>query len=180
LSGHKLGAGRGGILFVKDGIRLEPLLYGGPQEWGRRAGYEDAHSAVAVATALQVCSRDRNSRARIASEQAAKLRDVLRDVGGRMTGGESRLPNFATCTFAEPRGEDFLLALDVEGVASSSGSACASGSLDPSHVLLAMGLSLEEALGSLRLTTGYDTTDDEIKRAGATIQLLLTRFGVNA
>jgi cysteine desulfurase len=68
----------------------------------------------------------------------------------------------------------------MAGVASSSGSACASGSLDPSHVLLAMGLGLEEALGSVRLTTGYDTTDDEVSRAGATIHLLLARLGVSA
>ena len=179
-SGHKLGAGRGGILFVRDGVRLDPQLYGGPQEWGRRAGYEDVSSAVAVATAISVCVRDRNSRAPTASEQAAKLRDALREIGGRLTGAESRLPNFATCTFANRRGEDILLALDMEGVASSSGSACASGSLDPSHVLLAMGLRLDESLGSVRLTTGYATTNDEVSRAGATIHLLLARLGVNA
>jgi cysteine desulfurase len=179
-SGHKLGAGRGGILFVRDGVRLDPQLYGGPQEWGRRAGYEDVSSAVAVATAIGVCARDRDSRARSARDQSAKLRAVLRDMGGRLTGGESRLPNFATCTFADQLGEDLLLALDMEGVASSSGSACASGSLDPSHVLLAMGLSLEEALGSLRLSTGYDTSDEEVARASSTLHLLFARFGVNA
>jgi cysteine desulfurase len=179
-SGHKLGAGRGGILFVKDGVRLDPQLYGGQQEWGRRAGYEDVSSAVAIATAISVCARERNSRAGIAREQAANLRDALREMGGRLTGAESRLPNFATCTFADRRGEDFLLALDMEGVASSSGSACASGSLDPSHVLLAMGLSLDEALGSVRLTTGYATTDDEVSRAVGIIRLLLAVFGVNA
>src|SRR6266850_2366187 len=70
LSGHKLGAGRGGILFVRDGVRLDPLLYGGPQEWGRRAGYEDVSAAIAVATALGVCVRDREALARIASAQA--------------------------------------------------------------------------------------------------------------
>lgn len=101
-------------------------------------------------------------------------------MGGRLTGSESRLPNFATCTFAERRGEDVLLALDLAGVASSSGSACASGSLDPSHVLLAMGLSLDEALGSVRLTTAYATTDEEVSRARAIISSVLTRAGVNA
>lgn len=180
ISGHKLGAGRGGILFVKDGVRLDPQLYGGPQEWGRRAGYEDVSSAVAVAAAISVCARDRNARARIARKQAAQLRDLLQDMGGRLTGAESRLPNFATCTFADRRGEDVLLALDLAGVASSSGSACASGSLDPSHVLLAMGLSLEEALGSVRLTTGYGTGDDEVTRARAIIESVLTRSSVNA
>lgn len=180
LSGHKLGAGRGGILFVRDGVRLDPQLYGGPQEWGRRAGYEDVAAGVAVATALEVCVRDRDARAPIARAQATSLRHLLDEMGGRMTGGEARLPNFATCAFADRRGEDVLLALDLAGVASSSGSACASGSLDPSHVLLATGLSLEEALGSVRLTTGYATTDDEIARARAIISSVLMRTGVNA
>lgn len=179
-SGHKLGAGRGGILFVRDGVRLDPLLYGGPQEWGRRAGYEDVSSGVAIATALGVCVRDRDTRARIATEQAASLRAVLEEMGGRLTGGEPRLPNFATCAFADRRGEGVLLALDMAGIASSSGSACASGSLDPSHVLLAMGLNLHEALGSVRLSTGYATTDEEVSRARAIISFVLARSGVNA
>jgi cysteine desulfurase len=168
------------MLFVRDDVRLDPQLFGGPQEWGRRAGYEDVSAGVAIATALSVSVRDRDARAQIAGAQAASLRELLGEMGGRMTGGESRLPNFATCTFAERRGEDVLLALDLAGVASSSGSACASGSLDPSHVLLAMGLSLDEALGSLRLTTAYATTDDEVSRARAIISSVLTRSGVNA
>jgi len=164
-SGAKLGGGRGGILFVRDGVRLDPLLYGGPQEWGRRGGREDVGAATAVATALAVCVRNRASRAATAARQAASLRELLVDLGGMLTGAQSRLPNFATCAFADRRGEDMLLALDLGGVAASSGSACASGSLDPSHVLLAMGLSLEQALGSLRLTTGYATTDADISQA---------------
>jgi len=78
------------------------------------------------------------------------------------------------------KGEDVLLALDIAGVAASSGSACASGSLDPSHVLLAMGLGLDEALGSLRLTTGYSTTDDELSSASAILSSVLTRAGASA
>jgi cysteine desulfurase len=179
-SGHKLGAGRGGILFVRDGVRLEPLLYGGPQEWGRRAGFEDVSAGVAIAAALSLCVRDRDARARAAGSQAARLRELLQEMGGRLIGGGQRLPNFATCSFADRRGEDVLLALDIAGVAASSGSACASGSLDPSHVLLAMGLGLDEALGSLRLTTGYATTEDEISRAQAIISTVLTRSGVSA
>lgn len=169
LSGPKLGGGRGGILFVRDGVRIDPLLYGGPQEWGRRGGREDVGAATAVATALSVCVRDRTSRSGSAARQAASLRELLVDLGGVLTGAETRLPNFATCAFAERRGEDMLLALDLAGIAASSGSACASGSLDPSHVLLAMGLSLEQALGSFRLTTGYATTDAEVSQAIATI-----------
>ena len=111
---------------------------------------------------------------------AAALRVLLVELGGMITGAEDRLPNSATCAFADRRGEDLLLALDLAGVAASSGSACASGSLDPSHVLLAMGLSLEQALGSLRLTTGYATTDDEIATASTIIRAALTRTPARA
>ena len=175
ISGHKLGAGRGGLLFVRDGVRIDPRLYGGPQEWGRRAGHEDVQSATAVATALNVCGRDRASRTQAAKVQAEALQAALLELGGAPTGGKERLPNFATCTFADRRGEDMLLTLDLAGVAASSGSACASGSLDPSHVLLAMGLSLEAALGSMRLTTGHPTTDEEIARAIEILRRVLSR-----
>ena len=164
-SGHKLGAGCGGALFVREGMRLDPLLYGGPQEWGRRAGREDVTGAIAIATAMAVTSRDRAGHAAAASTQAQALRELLGRCGGTLTGASARLPNFATATFAGRRGEDMLLALDLAGVAASSGSACASGSLDPSHVLLAMGMSFDEALGSLRLTTGYTTTHADVVRA---------------
>jgi cysteine desulfurase len=180
LSGHKLGAGRGGMLFVRDGVRIDPLLYGGPQEWGRRAGREDVGAATAVATALFTCNRDRVARSAVTARQASSLRAMLAELGGVSTGAESRLPNFATCAFADRRGEDLLLALDLAGVSASSGSACASGSLDPSHVLLAIGLSLDVALGSLRLTTGYSTTDEEVSRAEAIIRTALDRSPARA
>jgi cysteine desulfurase len=176
LSGHKLGAGRGGLLYVRDGLRIDPLFFGGPQEWGRRAGHEDVLSAAGLVAALAVTrSRVRESHAAIARRQSENLRSVLRELGGTLTGAEDRLPNFASCTFAQRKGEDMLLALDLAGVAVSSGSACASGSLDPSHVLLAMGMSLEGALGSLRFTTGYATTDDEISRATEVLRSVLSR-----
>jgi cysteine desulfurase len=105
---------------------------------------------------------------------------MLVELGGLPTGAESRLPNFATCAFAHRRGEDLLLALDLAGVSASSGSACASGSLDPSHVLLAIGLSLDAALGSLRLTTGYATTDQEVERAETIIRTALARTPARA
>jgi cysteine desulfurase len=163
-SGHKLGAGPGGLLVAKPEVRIQPLAYGGPQEWGRRAGREDVPGAAAISAALEVCDRRRLERAAAAQPKAARLRAELADMGGRLTGGEPRLPNYATAAFRKVRGEDLVLWLDLAGVATSSGSACASGSLDPSHVLLAMGLSLEEALGSLRLTLGYETTDSDIER----------------
>jgi cysteine desulfurase len=116
----------------------------------------------------------------VAALQAAALRALLVELGGTPTGADFRLPNFATCAFADRRGEDLLLALDLAGVSASSGSACASGSLDPSHVLLAMGLSLDLAMGSLRLTTGYSTTDEEVARAEAIIRMVLARTPARA
>jgi cysteine desulfurase len=180
LSGHKLGAGRGGILMVRDGIRVDPLFYGGPQEWGRRAGFEDVAAATATATALSVCARERDLHNAKAAMQSESLRSLLEELGGTLTGAQPRLPNFAACAFIDRRGEDLLLALDLAGIAASSGSACASGSLDPSHVLLAMGLDLNTALGSLRLTTGYATTDEETSRARAIISSALARASIGA
>jgi cysteine desulfurase len=180
ISGHKLGAGRGGALYVRTGVRVDPVIYGGPQEWGRRAGYEDVASAVACATALAVCAREREQRARAATVQSAALREILVELGGVLTGAGGRLPNLTSCAFEDRKGEDMLLALDLAGLAVSSGSACASGSLDPSHVLLAMGLSLETALGSLRLSTGYATTDEEIARARDILSAVLTRSAARA
>jgi cysteine desulfurase len=165
LSGHKLGAGRGGLLCAAREIRLEPLLYGGPQERSRRAGREDVGAALAMAVALDCCSARRDAAGRAARAQSDRLRSALVAAGGEITGGEPRLPNFATAIFHGRRGEDLLLRLDLAGVAASSGSACASGSLDPSHVLLAAGYSLDDALGSLRLTVGYATTEAEIALA---------------
>ncbi|TMC48113.1 MAG: aminotransferase class V-fold PLP-dependent enzyme, partial [Chloroflexi bacterium] len=147
LSGHKLGAGRGGILLVRDGVRIDPLFYGGPQEWGRRAGHEDVNAATAIATALVICARDRETQKTKAAGQAESLRGLLEEIGGVLTCAEPHLPNYASCAFSDRRGEDLLLSLDLAGIAASSGSACASGSLDPSHVLLAMGLDLKAALG---------------------------------
>ena len=109
----------------------------------------------------------------MAAQHAEGLRALLEECGGRLTGAALRLPNYASATFPGRRGEDMLLALDVAGVAASSGSACASGSLDPSHVLLAMGLGMDEALSSLRLTIGYDTTDDDLALARAILSSVL-------
>ena len=135
---------------------------------------------VRVGVGFSIHGRDQNTRASEAQKRSTALRTILADLGGHLTGADDRLPNFASCSFGDRKGEDMLLALDIAGIAASSGSACASGSLDPSHVLLAMGLSLDEALGSLRLTTGYATTDEEISRARDIITVALTRSPARA
>jgi cysteine desulfurase len=176
-SGHKLGAGSGGLLVARAEVRLEPLVYGGPQEWGHRPGREDVPAAAAVAAALEICAAEREVRSASVRPLAQRLREVLAERGAWLTGGEPRLPNFATAVFPGQRGEDLVMWLDMAGIAASSGSACASGSLDPSHVLLAMGYSLEESLGSLRLTAGYETTAEEVDRAIEVLRRLPARTG---
>jgi len=180
ISGHKLGAGRGGALYGREGVRIDPLLFGGPQEWGRRAGHEDVAAASAVAIALNISAQERERRSQEATARAASLRALLLELGATVTGAERRLPNFATGAFAGRKGEDMLLALDLAGVAAASGSACASGSLDPSHVLLAMGMNMEQAVGSVRLTTGYATTDAEIDVAASVLRKVLGKAAVRA
>jgi cysteine desulfurase len=176
-SGAKLGAGEGGVLFVLAGIRLEPLLYGGPQQRGRRAGPEPFRAAPGVAVALETARRRRQAASARAAAQAERLRKAVVASGGILTGDlEHRLPNHVSAVFPGIRGEDLLLALDLAGVAVSAGSVCASGSLDPSHVLLAAGFGLDESLSGLRLTAGWDTTDTEVERAATILVQTVKRF----
>jgi cysteine desulfurase len=176
-SGAKLGAGEGGLLFIRAGTRLEPLFYGGPQQRGRRAGPEPGRAATGIAVALETARRRRQAASAQAAAQAARLREAVVAGGGILTGDpEHRLPNHVSAVFPGIRGEDLLLALDLAGVAVSAGSVCASGSLDPSHVLLAAGFSLEESLSGLRLTVGWETSDAEVERAAATLVQTVKRF----
>lgn len=171
-SGHKLGAGAGGLLYANRDVLLEPLQHGGPQEFGRRAGHLDVGQAVAVAAALTVCTRERDAQAARVAPLSAALREALAAAGATVLGAAPRLPNVAAAAFAERRGEDLLLALDLAGIAASSGAACAAGSLDPSVVLLSMGRSLAEAQGSLRLSVGYETTAAAVELAVAALRSL--------
>ena len=166
-SGRKLGAGPGGLLMARLEVPIEPLIVGGPHERGRRAGSEDVRSAVAISVALGACRERRDERSVAVAPLARSLRGALIEAGGIPTGAENRLPNLASACFDGVRGEDLLLALDRVGIAASSGSACASGSLDPSHVLIAMGRSLREAEGSLRLSLGYEADSESVAAAAA-------------
>jgi cysteine desulfurase len=156
LAGHKLGTPKGiGVLGVRGRIPLEPLLHGGGQERGRRSGTEDVAGAVGFATALELAEAERVE----ASVRVSALRDrfiarVLERVpAARLTGDPvRRLPGTASFTFAGTSGETVLLELERRGVVSSSGSACAAGSDEPSHVLVAMGIPSEIAQTAVRFT----------------------------
>lgn len=165
LSGHKLHAPKGvGALYCRKGIRLPNLIEGGAQESGRRAGTENVPGIVGLGVAITdaVAAMDENAK------KLRLLRDKLLDGAlqishSRVTGDRThRLPGHCSLCFEGVEGESLLLLLDAKGVCGSSGSACTSGSLDPSHVLLALGLPHEVAHGSLRLTLSDDTTPEEI------------------
>lgn len=165
LSGHKIHAQKGiGALYVRKGIPVTNLIFGGAQERNRRAGTENLPAIAGFAKAMEIASTDIEKRA----EKAAKQRDrliegILKLPRTRLNGDPvKRLPGTVNISIEGVEGESLLLMLDLNGICASSGSACTSGSLDPSHVLLALGLKHEVAHGSLRLSIGDETTDEDI------------------
>lgn len=165
-SGHKLNGPKGiGFLYIRKGLKLRSFIHGGAQERKRRAGTENVPGIVGFGKAVELAVQTMNDR--IGYE--TKLRDYLIKrvteeipfvkLNGHRT---SRLPNNANFSFRFVEGESLLIMLDMKGIAGSSGSACTSGSLDPSHVLLAIGLPHEIAHGSLRLTLSENTTKEEL------------------
>lgn len=161
IAGHKVGAPKGiGVLAVRGRVPLEPLLHGGGQERGRRSGTENVAGAVGMAMALEIADAEREeTRSRVGAETARFIAGVRESVpSARLTGAPAgdRLPGTASFTFAGVSGEAVLLELERRGVVSSSGSACAAGSDDPSHVLLALGIAPEDALTSVRFTVGRE------------------------
>jgi cysteine desulfurase len=166
LSGHKCYGPRGvGVLYVRRGTPLHPLVHGGGQERGRRAGTENVAAIVGMAVALDLAERGR----RVEAARLQALRERLIDgvlgrvPGARLTGArQARLANSASFCFAGVEGEAVLLGLEAAGFTCSSGSACAAGSSDPSHVLLAMGLEPDLARTAVRLTLGASTNNAAI------------------
>jgi cysteine desulfurase len=160
IAGHKLGAPKGiGALAVRGRVPLEPLLHGGGQERGRRSGTENVAGAVALATALELAEAERQATfAGVGDATARFINAVLQAVpAAALTGDPAhRLPGTASFTFAGTSGESVLLELERRGVISSSGSACAAGSDEPSHVLLACGVPPEVAQTSVRFTFGRE------------------------
>ncbi len=166
ISGHKFHGPKGvGVLYERKGIRLPSYIIGGEQEKGRRAGTENVAGIVGLGEALELAVTNMSE----TSARMTRMRDRLIDgieatipevkLNGHRT---KRLPNNVNFSIKYIEGESILLMLDMAGIAASSGSACTSGSLDPSHVLLALGLTHEVAHGSVRLTLGDDTTDEDI------------------
>jgi len=170
LAGHKIYGPKGvGVLYVRTRTPFVPQQLGGSQEKGRRAGTENVAGAVGMAAALRLAEEERAERSARGRELQERLIAELppRIDGVRITGTldlERRLPNNVSCCFERVEGEAILLQLDLKAISASSGSACTTASLEPSHVLLAMGLPHDLARGSLRLTLGKDNTHEDIDR----------------
>ena len=167
LSAHKLYGPKGvGALYVKKGIPLKPFIFGGGQERGRRAGTENIAGIVALGQAIELAVSEMDEESpRITALRDKLIEGVLSSVPHTRLNGSryKRLPNNVNISFEFIEGESLLLLLDMKGIFASSGSACTSGSLDPSHVLLAIGLPHEKAHGSLRVTLGRATTDSHVE-----------------
>lgn len=165
-SGHKLNGPKGiGFLYIRKGVKIRSFIHGGAQERKRRAGTENVPGIVGLGKAVEIAVRTMDERIKKETE----LRDyligrILKEIPYTRLNGDSekRLPNNANFSFQFIEGESLLIMLDMAGICGSSGSACTSGSLDPSHVLLAIGLPHEIAHGSLRLTLGEDNTKEEM------------------
>lgn len=165
-SGHKFNGPKGvGILYIRKGIKIGPLIHGGAQEHNRRAGTHNVPGIIGMGVAAKIASEEMDERA----QKEIELRDyfiekVLSEVEYVRLNGDKvkRLPNNINFSFDFIEGESLLIMLDQKGICASSGSACTSGSLDPSHVLLAIGLKHETAHGSLRITISQDTTRNQL------------------
>jgi cysteine desulfurase len=175
LAAHKVYGPKGiGALFVRQGTAMLPQIQGGSQERQRRAGTEHVAGAVGFAVALELAQRGAGGEAELRDRLIAGLTALP---GIELTGDpEHRLPNSASFVAQGVEGGDLVAALDLEGIEASTGSACTSGSTQPSHVLLAMGIDPELAHGSLRLSLGRGTTADEIERTIAVIRTLSERL----
>ena len=179
-SGHKLNGPKGiGFLYIRKGVKIRSFVHGGGQERKRRAGTENVPGIVGIGTATARAIRTMEER----TAKEAELRDyligrILAEVPYTKLNGhpEKRLPNNANFSFRFIEGESLLIMLDMKGICASSGSACTSGSLDPSHVLLAIGLPHEIAHGSLRLTLSEETTKEEIDYVVESIKEIVTKL----
>ena len=180
LSGHKFYAPKGvGALYIRTGVRIENLIEGGAQERNRRAGTENVPAIVGMGRAIELITAEMaEENARISGLRDRLIAGILDAIPESGLNGHptKRLPGNVNVSIRYIEGEALLLSLDMAGIAASSGSACTSGSLDPSHVLLAIGLPHEIAHGSLRLTIGRDNTQDEIDRVLEELPKIVSRL----
>ncbi len=168
ISGHKFYAPKGiGSLYIRRGVKLRPLIHGGHQEKNRRAGTENVIGIVALGKACEIALRDMEKESqRILGLRRRLEEGILKTIKDVTINGhpESRIPNTTNISFHYIEGESLILNLDLEGIAASTGSACTSGTLEPSHVLMAMGIDPVVAQGSVRFSLGKWNTEEDIDR----------------
>ena len=166
MSAHKFHGPRGvGGLFIRRGTPFEPLMMGGGQERQRRSGTENVAGIVGMATALKLSVGEiEENRSKLQKLQSKIVTTLFKEIEGVVFNGHDtdRLPNNVSVSFEGVEGEPILLGLDLKGICASSGSACSSASLEPSHVLLAVGRSAEQAQGTLRITLGRDNSEEDV------------------
>lgn len=179
-SGHKINGPKGvGFLYIRTGVKIRSFMHGGAQERKRRAGTENVPGIVGFGMAAKLAIPSMEERARHESELRDYLMDrIMEEIPYTRINGDrnNRLPNNANFAFQFIEGESLLIMLDSKGICGSSGSACTSGSLDPSHVLLAIGLPHEIAHGSLRLTMSEDNTKEEMDYVVDSIKEIVQRL----
>jgi cysteine desulfurase len=180
ISGHKLHGPQGiGVLYVRKGTQLEPMLYGGSHERSRRAGTENVPAIVGLGKAAELAlpALERGDDQKTAAARDHIERELLNlEATGLNGAGAPRVPNTANIYFDGIDGEALVIALDLKGLAVSTGAACSSGSIEPSHVLLAMGLSRDRAKASIRFSLGKQNTREDIEFALAVIPETVTRL----
>ena len=180
ISGHKFGAPKGvGALWVRRGLVLQPWATGGRQERGRRAGTENVPALEGFGVAARLAYEDLAEAAvRMAARRDRLEAALLAQVPGSAVngGGAPRVPNTTNISFDRVEGESLVIGLDLEGIAVSTGSACSSGSLEPSHVLRAMGLPPHRVQSAIRFSLGPDTTDDDIDRTVDAVGRVVARL----
>lgn len=180
LSGHKIYGPKGiGVLFVKKGTKIKPIQYGGHQEYNLRAGTLNTPGIVGIGKALSIVKKNRD----VNNKRVQHLRDkliekTLKEIEGSHINGSKtkRLPNNANISFDKIEGESIMLNLDFEGIEVSTGSACASGSLSPSYVLLALGLSHLQAHGSIRFSFGKENTIEDVNKTVEALKKIIKRL----
>jgi cysteine desulfurase len=180
LSAHKFNGPKGaGALWIKRGTRMQPILTGGRHERNRRAGTENVPAIAGMGTAAVLAGEKTAAEgARLGALRARLEAEILKTVPGTAVNGsiQPRVPNTSNISFDRVEAESLLIALDLEGIAVSTGSACSSGTLEPSHVLRAMGLPPHRTQNSLRFSLGLFSTDAEVDRVVGTLPRLVEKL----
>ncbi|WP_312811414.1 cysteine desulfurase NifS [Sedimentibacter sp.] len=180
MSAHKLGGPKGiGGMFIRKGVKIDNFVHGGGQERGKRAGTEGVQNIVGFGKAVELASKDFDAHVeKLTSLRNKFIEGIKNNIPDVILNGHPtmRLPNNINFSYKYVEGESILLLLDMEGIAASSGSACTSGSLDPSHVLLATGLDHGTAHGSIRFTISEETTEEDIDFVVQTMKVIIEKL----